>query len=61
MTRPLADYYDRVDHEHRAGGLDPTERRLVHHFIDHVGPERVAAYGNIVPASTGHGDSDWTP
>ncbi|MET7951803.1 hypothetical protein [Micromonospora sp. NPDC005324] len=53
-TPPLpqpVDYHGRIDAEHAAGILDDADQHALHTLVDQLGPDRVTAHGDPLPAN----------
>ncbi|MFG1650619.1 phosphotransferase [Micromonospora sp. NPDC049275] len=50
LPQPV-DYHGRIDAEHAAGLLDDADQHALHTLVDQLGPHRVTAHGDPLPAN----------
>ncbi|MFG1648471.1 phosphotransferase [Micromonospora sp. NPDC049275] len=50
LPQPV-DYHGRTDAEHSAGLLDDADQHALHTLVDQLGPDRVTAHGDPLPAN----------
>ncbi|MEV0003407.1 hypothetical protein AB0H28_14120 [Micromonospora sp. NPDC050980] len=50
LPQPV-DYHGRIDAEHASGLLDDADRFALHALVDQLGPARVTAHGDALPAN----------
>ncbi|MEU7611104.1 phosphotransferase [Micromonospora sp. NPDC049204] len=50
LPQPV-DYHGRIDAEHAAGLLDDADQYALHTLVDQLGPHRVTAHGDPLPAN----------